>query len=579
VYGKMGLFLLGLAVCFLSMACQGPSRATRQLVHQDRSDQKNDEEREERDLSILLERDVAVLAPLERGLNLLFWQAAAEGLDDWQRLAEQEMQLRRVFLDRDRFEQLSAWKNQGRIQNRDLRRQLEMAWLAYRENQLPEPLLRDLVRRHWAVAQVYHGHQAKLNGQVVSEAELYDLLVHSQDNKLRRKAYEAAMARGLVVAGPLRDLARLRNKAARQLGFDNYYHLQLANLEMDLPSLNRWLDILQKGTQAAWTQEKAHIDRALKERLDLGNRPLRPWHYEDPFFQQAPRLGVENPDRLLEGLDWASSSFRFFQHLGFDLKPALSQKLIESGEASAFEAFFLPVDREGDFRLLARPGQGEQGLSTLLHEFGHGAYALGIPSGLPWWLRQVAHPIVGEAVAILFSRLSLDAEWLLRWAQVSPSLLEQARSWLPNLRRRNDLVFLRWALVVVRFEQELYRDPDQDLNACWRQLRQEIQGVEEEPGRDAPDWAAVLHLVSTPVHYQNYILGEMLACQLEGRLRALSADSPGPWFQNPKSGHWLNEAVFSAGASLGWRALLQQALGHGLDEKNWLRDLAYPAIR
>ena len=573
---KRAVFLLGLgAICFFNMACWGQGQQARRLVPQAQSSE-NDEGR---DLRIFLERDAAALDPMERGLNLLFWQAAAEGLDDWQRLAEQEMQLRWVFLDRDRFERLSLWRDQGRIQNRDFRRQLEMAWLAYRENQLPEPLLTDLVRRHWAVAQSYHGHQAKLNGQVVSEAALYDLLAHSQDNELRRKAYEAAMARGLVVAEPLRDLARMRNQAARQLGFDNYYHLQLANLEMDLLSLNRWLDILQKGTQAAWTQEKAHIDRALKERLDLGDRPLRPWHYEDPFFQQAPRLGVENPDRLLEGLDWASSSFRFFQHLGFDLKPALSQKLIEPGEASAFEAFFLQVDREGDFRLLARPGQGEQGLSILLHEFGHGAYALGIPSGLPWWLRQVAHPFVGEAVAILFSRLSLDAEWLLRWAQVPPSLLEQARSWLPDLRRRNDLVFLRWALVVVRFEQELYRDPEQDLNARFRQLRQEIQGVAEAPGRDAPDWAALLHLVSTPVHYQNYILGEMLACQLEDRLRTLSADSPGPWFQNPKSGHWLKEAVFSAGASLDWRALLQQALGHGLDEKNWLRAFVRPAIR
>ena len=39
------------------------------------------------------------------------------------------------------------------------------------------------------------------------------------------------------------------------------------------------------------------------------------------------------------------------------------------------------------------------------------------------------------------------------------------------------------------------------------------------PGRAAPDWASKIHLAVAPVYYQSYLLGELLASQLDRAVR------------------------------------------------------------
>ena len=68
---------------------------------------------------------------------------------------------------------------------------------------------------------------------------------------------------------------------------------------------------------------------------------------------------------------------------------------------------------------------------------------------------------------------------------------------------------------MVHFERALYRDRESDLNELWWRLVERFQGVSRPEGRDAPDWAAKVHFGVAPVYYQNYLLGEVLAAQLE----------------------------------------------------------------
>ena len=67
---------------------------------------------------------------------------------------------------------------------------------------------------------------------------------------------------------------------------------------------------------------------------------------------------------------------------------------------------------------------------------------------------------------------------------------------------------------MVRFEQELYSNPDQDLNKLWWSLVEKYQFVEKPHKRAKADWAAKIHFTIAPVYYHNYMLGELLASQL-----------------------------------------------------------------
>ncbi len=69
-----------------------------------------------------------------------------------------------------------------------------------------------------------------------------------------------------------------------------------------------------------------------------------------------------------------------------------------------------------------------------------------------------------------------------------------------------------------RFEKELYRDPNQDLNKLWWDLVEKYQGLKRPEGALSPDYASKIHIVSAPCYYHNYMMGELFACQVHEAL-------------------------------------------------------------
>ena len=68
---------------------------------------------------------------------------------------------------------------------------------------------------------------------------------------------------------------------------------------------------------------------------------------------------------------------------------------------------------------------------------------------------------------------------------------------------------------MLRFEKALYDNPDQDLNKLWWDLVEKYQMVQRPEGRNAPDYASKIHIVSAPVYYHNYMMGELFASQVQ----------------------------------------------------------------
>ena len=62
--------------------------------------------------------------------------------------------------------------------------------------------------------------------------------------------------------------------------------------------------------------------------------------------------------------------------------------------------------------------------------------------------------------------------------------------------------------------------PEQDLNKLWWDLVEKHQGLQRPAGRNAPDYASKIHIVSAPCYYHNYMMGELFACQVHGAMSA-----------------------------------------------------------
>jgi peptidyl-dipeptidase A len=209
-------------------------------------------------------------------------------------------------------------------------------------------------------------------------------------------------------------------------------------------------------------------------------------------------------------------------------------------------------------------------MSTMLHEFGHAVYDRGLDPDLPWLLREPAHPLTTEGIAMMFGRLVRDPSWLHDVAGLDRDTVDQLAPRLAAAQRASLLVFARWVLVVTHFERALYADPDADLDTAWWDLVERFQRVRRPPGRHAPDWAAKIHLAVVPVYYQNYLYGELFASQLGARLR----EEHGSLVDATRAGAHLREHVFAPAAALRWDRFVEQATGRALDANAFARDLA-----
>jgi peptidyl-dipeptidase A len=127
---------------------------------------------------------------------------------------------------------------------------------------------------------------------------------------------------------------------------------------------------------------------------------------------------------------------------------------------------------------------------------------------------------------------------------------------------------------MVRFERALYADPEADLDGLWWNLVERYQSVSRPSGRRGEDWATKIHIVSTPVYYHNYVLGEMLASQLLEAVLAHLGEADGDEgtiVGQTSVGAFLADRVFSRGASLPWPDLVVGATGSPLSVESFVR--------
>ncbi len=122
---------------------------------------------------------------------------------------------------------------------------------------------------------------------------------------------------------------------------------------------------------------------------------------------------------------------------------------------------------------------------------------------------------------------------------------------------------------MVRFEQAMYADPGRDPAATWWDLVESLQGLRRPEDRTTPDWASKIHLAVAPVYYQSYLLGELLAFQVDAAVR----EAAGGFVGRPDAGAFLAQRVFAPGASRTWRDLVVTATGRPLGPEAFLAGL------
>jgi peptidyl-dipeptidase A len=302
---------------------------------------------------------------------------------------------------------------------------------------------------------------------------------------------------------------------------------------------------------------------------------LRPWHYHDPFFGEVPAVLGDLPEAVYKPIDTLKVCREFYDGIGLPIDDVLKRSDLYEKPGKCPHAFSTDIDRQGDVRILENVVPGRDWLATTVHELGHASYSKNIPRRLPYALRNEAHPLCTEGVAMMFERFARNVDWLQAMGVKVPDP-ERFRAAAAKLQRNRLLIFARWCQVMFRFERELYANPDQDLNRLWWDLVEKYQEVKRPAGRNEPDFAAKFHFVGAPAYYHNYMLGELFASQLHHELiRAIPGANPADaiYVGNKYAGMFMRDNVYAPGLTLNWNQLTRHATGEDLNAKAFAEDI------
>jgi peptidyl-dipeptidase A len=505
---------------------------------------------------------------LETEFHEAYWESQIDANEETDRRRTQlELELRRVKGDAATLREVEEALDQ-RLHDPVMHRQLEVVRLSLLGNQMTEAQRTEIVELSSAVESDFAAFRPTVDGRSLSDNDIEAILIGSDDSQTRRKAWEASKEIGGVVDARVRELARLRNQAARDLGFADYYRMSLALQEIPEGWLFDTLDEVERLTEEPFGAWKAELDDSLRRRFVT--QDVYPWHYADPFFQQLPPDAKVSLDADLRAVDARELARETFARWDIDLAQVLTDSDLYPHERKCQHAFCLDIDRSSrNVRILANVVPGERWVEVLLHESGHAAYDVMISPRLPYLLHRAAHTFVTEAIALLSGRLLRDPVWLSEVAGIDRRRVDEIT---PRLRAANaaqSLLFARWVLVMAHFERALYSDPEADLDTQWWSLVERFQSVTPPPDRAAPDWAAKIHIAVAPVYYHNYLLGEILASQLRAAIERECGGVVGV----PDAGRLLVERIFRPGSLLRWDSLIESALGEPISVEAFVAGL------
>jgi peptidyl-dipeptidase A len=532
----------------------------------------NKTEKMEQELKTFISEWEAKVEPLQKEAAIAYWNASISGKDeDYSKSEKLQVQVSSIYTSKEDFEILKKIKDSDAVKDTLLKRQLEVLYTAYLSNQIDTALLARRIKMEVEVEKKYSNFRAEVNGSKLSDNEVEEILKTSMNSDELRAAWEGHKKIGSFVANDVIELVKLRNEIAGSLGFKNYHAMSLELSEQNPDEISKLFDELDLLTRDAFAGLKGEIDTYLANRLKISKEELMPWHYQNRFFQEAPAIYSVDLDKYYKEQNIEKLTSDYFASIGMDINDMLTASDLYEKPGKNQHAYCIDIDNAGDVRILCNIKPNYNWMNTMMHEFGHGVYDKYIDRDLPFSLRNPAHTFTTESIAMIFGRMASNPQWMMDLGLIDEAEKTKIAEDTYRVLRLEQLTFSRWAQVMYRFEKAMYENPEQDLNAVWWDLVERYQMIRRPEGRNEPDWATKIHVATFPCYYHNYLLGELLASQLNHYITANIVKSDDFRYQsfygNKEAGQYLTNKVFIPGARMYWNDMIENATGEKLTAK------------
>lgn len=530
-----------------------------------------------KELTEFIKKFDSVYIPLYKNANISSWDASISGKpEDFKKSEDLQMKLVKLFADKESLKTLEKIKVSGLITDSLLLRELDVLYRNFLMAKADTAKLNAVVRMSSAIEQKYGNFRAEVKGKKLNDNEVEDILKHSKDVNAQKEVWIAQKKIGNVVAADIIALVKKRNEIAKDLGFKNYHAMSLTLGEQDPKEISDLFEQLDSLTKNSFAEVKGEIDDYFVKYYKLKSKDeLRPWNYQNRFFQEAPKIYEQDLDQYYKGKNLEILDASYYSSIGLPIDEIIKKSDLYGKEGKNQHAYCTDIDKNGDVRVLCNIVPNETWMGTMLHEFGHAVYFEGIDRNLPFILRDPAHTFTTEAIAEMFGRFSTNPQWIKDNLGISEEEKMKIAETSLKTFRIQQLVFSRWAQLMYRFEKAMYENPDQDLNKLWWDMAEKYQMLKRPEGRNEPDWATKIHIALYPCYYHNYLLGELLASQLYYYMVKNIVKSEDYKFQsftgNKEVGEYLKKNIFQPGLRYYWNDMIEKATGEKLTPKYYAK--------
>ena len=448
------------------------------------------------------------------------------------------------------YAQLKEINNKGGVQDKKLQKQLRNLTSAFGDGIEFKEEIKVMNEKENEISQKLNSYVMKIDEKPVSKAELSKIMETEKNPEIRKKAADAKIKSGDLIAEDLRELVKMRNDFAKKKGYDNYFDYKIAeDYDIQPKELDKLLSDVAKNTKKSNDKVMSGIKNDLSKAFGIKPEELRSYHFGYLAGEDPERLVNEQIKTKEEVVDISKKAYA---GMGYDIDKLPIKLDLFPRENKNTHGFSFPIEAGKDARILANLTNNVSSIDTLMHELGHSVFTVKTDSKLPY-MEQDTTSTMTEAVAMMMGDM-VRTEGLVK-DKVSPEVNEKFAKSLG----KEESLFVGSSMAIIDFERNMYKNPDQDLKQLWKDMSVKYKGRSEQ---DEPtnEWATIPHFLSHPGYYQNYFRASLIKAQLYDSL----TQKLGKLTENKETAKYLDENLFKYGGSKDDNEILTEITGKEL---------------
>ena len=225
-----------------------------------------------------IENIVSTLKPLYRAHTNAIWESATTGS---QEAAETEKdaqaEMMQFWADPERYSTAKSFDEDQEVNEPEVSRQIKLIHLAAAKAQQDDDTIEKLTELETKIRKAYYNYRAVVGDKQVSDNELDGILKESHSSAKVQEVWEASKQIGEQVEDDVRQLAKVRNDAAKTQGYRDHFHKSLLLNEIDEGELLSLFTQLAEVSQSPFEELKREIEQSRRQQrmsLVTGGMPL-----------------------------------------------------------------------------------------------------------------------------------------------------------------------------------------------------------------------------------------------------------------------------------------------------------------